>query len=275
VIRGTSVFEGVLLAWSKVRERHYIVAVRQHFRRLARSASLIDVEPSPGFADEFLRAAAGASSRFTGIDVYARPTVFVSSGRTSKAQGSRAGTFIGFFPHSHDGSTGGPLRAMVSSYRRTPDAVPPVAKAGGSYLDFRLLQRERHDRDRDVSLLIDPAGNLLEADGAGILLVDDGIVYAPPTGGEALDSITRKLVLDLCDQNNFRIRREQVHRSRAHGSVLLITGTLSGVRSALLDESRMTPDKEDFTIADMLANLYQEAIHGENDQLSHFLTAID
>jgi len=257
-IRGVSVFEGILCVWRDELNRHMAVGLRQHFRRLQRSASLLDIA-MPFGRSELDDVLASASKPFTGTDFYVRPTVFAKRGRSSRAADAETQWFVGAFPVEQKSSSD-LLSAAVAWPSRTGSHVPPGAKTGGSYLDFRIVERTRDQLGADVGLLVDPAGNLVEADGSGLLVIDDGEVIAPLVSGHALDSITRRILIQCAEEAGFKVAHRPVHWSDAHGATLLLGGTLAGVRTASLRESLMAPSASDLRIANQLREAYGELL---------------
>jgi branched-chain amino acid aminotransferase len=208
---------------------------------------------------------ASASEKFAGMTFYTRPTVYVIRGRSSSAVDRELGWFVGAFPVDLVENTG-LLQASIVWPSRSGSLVPPDAKTGGSYLDFRVAERHRLRSGADVSLLVDPRGNLAEADGCGVLVIDDGHIIAPYVSGHALDSITRRILIELAARNGLAVESRPVHWSQAHGSALLLAGTLSGVKACRLHDSLVDPSPEDLEIAALLRRRYYEFLSDESTE---------
>ncbi|WP_422936514.1 aminotransferase class IV [Sinomonas sp. P47F7] len=232
-IRGVSAFEGLICPW--IDDLHHPVSLSQHARRLDRSCSLIGIG-NPMKRVDLLTLLTDASKHFRGRSFYARPTVFVKSGRNGSS--SDVGHFMGVFDVDTAYRPDVQLAALAP-HPRHGGVIPPDAKTGGSYLDFRVLDERLGRDDCTVNLYTDRDGYLTEADGSGLLLVDEDGVWAPPTSGRALDSISRRILLDVIGREpDVVIHHQHTHRAQAHGALLLTAGTLSGVRLARLAEGR-------------------------------------
>lgn len=257
-IRGVSVFEGILAPWHERENRHSVVAVEQHFRRLQRSSSIINLPMSFDF-DALWHVVREASSAFEGSHFYMRPTNFAVRGRSAGAAGEELSWFVGAFPVELEQSFT-VSRAGVAPFSRSGSFVPPDAKTGGSYLDFRVVEQARQALGVDAILLTDNDGNIVEADGAGVLAVKDGRVIAPLVSGHALDSITRRILVDVAVELGLVVENRPLHWSEAHGTALILAGTLSGVQQTRLDSALIDPYPSDSDIAASLCNRYYDLL---------------
>jgi branched-subunit amino acid aminotransferase/4-amino-4-deoxychorismate lyase len=206
-----------------------------------------------------------ASAKFPDQDFYLRPTAYAKTGRSSASDGAEFGWYVGAFPISLPTSTE-PLAALISWPSRSGSSVPPTAKTGGSYLDFRTVTRSKEQLGASVMLMVDPDGNLTEADGCGLIVIDDGEVIVPPTAGHALNSITRQVLVHLAEHRAMNIVSRPVHWSEAHGTPILLGGTLAGVRVATLRDSHIEPLANDVEIAQLLAEDYHALLRDEDEK---------
>lgn len=257
-IRGVSVFEGMLFPWVAKGSCHTAVRSEAHLRRLRRSASITRVNVPFDDAD-LDRVLVEASELFDGRTFYARPTIYSVSGRGPSASAGIEGWFVGAF--EVDLQRDDSLRTATLIWpSRSGGVVPPDAKTGGSYLDFRIIAAKRASANADIGILMDRDDNLVEAEGAGVILIENGIVSVPPCPGHALDSITRQIVVELAEEAGLPVVHRPVHWSQAHGSVILATGTLLGVTLNVLDEATLEPLPRDIASARMLQSLYYERL---------------
>lgn len=261
-IRGVSAFEGVVCLWQPGLRRHVAVALRQHWKRLERSASAIDV-CMPCSRQDLERVLLEASHKFIERDFYARPTVFARSGRTSSAPDASSGWYVGAFPVDVR-SDPRPMSASFLWPGRSSGLVPSTAKTGGSYLDFRVAAGDRARRHVDATLVVDPEGHLVEADGAGVLVVDDEEVLVPDAGAYALNSVTRRILVGIADEAGLPVVHRRVHSSEAIGSALVLGGTLCGARTAIVSDTPVQPSEADVGVAQRLVAAYYRLIRRED-----------
>ena len=91
---------------------------------------------------------------------------------------------------------------IVSETRRIPpEAVDPTVKNFGR-LDFCTALFEAYDSDAKYAVLLDQQGNVTEGRGWNIFALFGGRLVSPDSG--VLEGITRRTVLELCDQLNIR-----------------------------------------------------------------------
>jgi branched-chain amino acid aminotransferase len=226
-LRGANVFEGITAFWNDTEQRHEILAGNEHLDRLFHSAHLADI-PAPMGRDEVFAALAEVAAQLGGSDVYLRPTFYAKRGRSTLSLDSEGAMYIGGFPFRP--SAPPQARAIVSSHRRFGGPIGAQAKSGGSYLDFRIFERDRVAHGVEHVFFLNERGHVAEADGAAILLVEDGRVTTPSVDSGVLDSITKRIVLDLARSHGWQVSERPVLRDELHRAQVVLAGTLLGLR---------------------------------------------
>lgn len=90
------------------------------------------------------------------------------------------------------------LSLITSSIRRNrPDTICPQVKSL-NYLNNILAKVEAVRQGAAEALMLNDQGNVAECTGDNIFIVKDGTVYTPPVTDGALDGITRRVVLEIC-----------------------------------------------------------------------------
>ncbi|WP_405010137.1 aminotransferase class IV [Kitasatospora sp. NBC_01539] len=270
-LRGANVFEGVTAFWDDAERQHRILAGEEHLERLFRSARTADI-PAPASAEEVRAALAGVARELPGTDVYLRPTFYAARGRSTLAADSEGAMYIGGFPYAP--SSPPLVRAVVSSHRRYGGPIGAGAKSGGSYLDFRVFERERLERGVEHVLILNDRGNVAEADGAAILLVGDGRVLVPSVDTGVLDSITKRIVLDLARGLGYAVSERGVLREELHGSQVLLVGTLMGLRPVDTVDGVPAGHGPGAACARALAEEYARLCRGEHALAKTYLTPL-
>jgi branched-chain amino acid aminotransferase len=103
---------------------------------------------------------------------------------------------------------GGHRITLIEPLPDLPDALTlgyveyePVLLLDGvkslSYGANMLASRLARERGFDEALLVTPAGSVLELPTASFFWVADGVAYTPPLSEHLLDSITRRIVLEV------------------------------------------------------------------------------
>lgn len=229
-LRGANVFEGITAFWDADAGQHRILAGPEHLDRLFASAHLADI-PTAATRPELWSALAEVAAAHPGADVYLRPTFYAASGRSTLSPDSAGGLYIGGFEFAP--TTPPRVRAVVSGHRRSGGPIGAMAKAGGAYLDFRLFERERLQHGVEHVVILNERGHVAEADGAAVLLVGEKSVTTPSLDSGVLDSITKRIVLDIARHSGYAAHERGVLREELYRGQPMLAGTLMGLR--LLD----------------------------------------
>jgi branched-chain amino acid aminotransferase len=101
----------------------------------------------------------------------------------------------------------GPATAAVVETRRIPDAALPAHAKTHNYLNGILARLELGDgdggtdgEDVDEALMRDADSNLAEGATSNLFFVRDGTLYTPSLDRPVLPGITRRIVLELADE---------------------------------------------------------------------------
>ncbi|MDF2095912.1 branched-chain amino acid aminotransferase [Aquibaculum arenosum] len=198
----SAVFEG---------ERCYggrIFKMREHHERLHASAELMGFE-IPWSAAE-IDAASEEVLKANGIvDGYVRPIAWrgaemmgVSAQHNKIHLAIAAWEWPAYF--SPEARLQG-IRMTEGMYRRPDPRTAPVhSKAAGLYMICTLSKHDAEGKGFNDALMLDWRGQIAEATGANIFLVQDGVIHTP-TPDCFLDGITRRTVMDLARQRGYEI----------------------------------------------------------------------
>lgn len=270
-LRGANVFEGITAFWNAREQRHEVLAGDAHLNRLYHSARVADI-PAPMTRTEVFGALAEVAAQMGGSDVYLRPTFYAKRGRSTLAPDSEGAMYIGGFPFRL--SKPPVVRAIVSSHRRFGGPIGAHAKSGGTYLDFRVFERERVEHGVEHVLFLNEAGHVAEADGAAILLVRDRRVITPSMDSGVLDSITKRIALDLARGLGHQVEERPVRRDELYQAQVVLAGTLLGLRTVGTVDGHAADDTGGADTATTLIGEYSRLCRGENPLASTYLAPL-
>ena len=153
---GTAVFEGVRCYWNAEQEQLYGLDLLAHFRRIHRSARLLQLElrhtPEElvGITVELLRRDAFRE------DAYIRPIVYKSSETIGvRLHNLESDLTIFAIPFGKYIDTEAGIRAQVSTWRRTDDnAIPARSKITGSYVNGAFAKSEAQANGYDEAIML-------------------------------------------------------------------------------------------------------------------------
>jgi branched-chain amino acid aminotransferase len=265
-LRGASAFEGIRAFWLDA--THQLLALDEHLDRLRVSAALVDI-PHTTSHEELETALSTLLAEFPKQHVYLRPTVYAAAGRSSLSPGAKGGVYIGAFANEPSDSISGGTGA-ISKLRRSNTLIPPAAKTGGTYLDFRLVERERIRAGVNHMLLLNEQGEVAEADGAAIILVDRDQLLLPSIDTGILDSITRRILISIARQRGVPTVERRVLPGEVHGKQVMLAGTLTGV--VLVEMTDCVPPHPDcVAAARALAEDYRALCQGRGPLAARYL----
>ena len=96
------------------------------------------------------------------------------------------------------------VRVKISSWRRnSQNALPSAAKADGQYIISVLAKVESLKAGYDEAIMLNEAGFVTDGSGENVFIVNDGVLFTPPTQAGCLDGITRGTVITLARERDY------------------------------------------------------------------------
>ena len=135
------------------------------------------------------------------------------------------------------------IRMTVSKWQRpAPNTAPTQSKAAGLYMICTMSKHAAEAAGYNDALMLDYRGQIAEATGANIFLVQDGKIHTP-TPDCFLDGITRRTVIELAKSRGYEvIERAILPEELAETDEVFITGTAVEVTPVCeIDDYRFTP----------------------------------
>jgi branched-chain amino acid aminotransferase len=118
------------------------------------------------------------------------------------------------------------VHAIVSSIERIPpESIDPTAK-NFHWGDMTRANFEAHDQGAETAVLLDRHGNVTEGPGFNVFAVVGGRVVTPKSG--ALEGITRRTVLELCEQQGIPTEMRDIPRSEFEAADEIFFSTTAG-----------------------------------------------
>ncbi len=221
-------FDGALVPWREAKlhvlshAMHYASAVfegervyggkvfklSEHSTRLGSSAKLMDMV-LPYTSDE-IDAATREVVKTNGIDEgYVRPLAWRGAEMMGvSAQQTKIHVAIAAWPwppYFGDEATLRGIRLAFADYRRpSPETAPVQSKAAGLYMICTLSRHKVEAQGYDDALMLDWRGQVAEATGANVFLVQGGELHTP-TPDCFLDGITRRTVIGLAKARGIKV----------------------------------------------------------------------
>jgi branched-chain amino acid aminotransferase len=273
---GMGVFEGVR-AYQTDRGTA-IFRLAEHTDRLFNSAHILRM-PMP-FDKDTINQAQKTVVRENGLSSgYIRPMAFYGSeGMGLRADNLRVhmmvaawswGAYLGDDAMEHG------IRIRVSSFTRHHVNITMCkAKANGNYMNSMLALQEALECGCDEALLLDSQGFVMEGSGENIFLVREGVVYTPDLTS-ALDGITRKTVISLCEELGIPVVEKRITRDEVYvADEAFFTGTAAEVTPIREVDGRSIGSGDRGPITERLQSMYFDQVHGRRSENPHWLTLV-
>jgi branched-chain amino acid aminotransferase len=231
--RALSVFEGVKGYWDPESTVFRLRTPRAHYDRLAQSARLFHIPVEFDYPEFVRRLSALADELLVPErDLWFRPTLYVTEGHWG--EGTHASLVITAFTQAKE--SGEPMRLGVSTWRRGTDVdLPTRVKSSANYVVARLARIDARRLNYDDAILLNREGRVAEATGACVVMFNGDEIVVPPSSEGALDSLTVRILEQLCLRDGLRFARRPVDRTELLAAREVgIAGTISEL--TLVDE---------------------------------------
>ena len=192
-----SVYEAMRAYWSDTDQQLYAFRLREHLRRLERSAKIARI-PLPADAARLERETLEII-RANGLreDLHVRLIVFVDTDDGGLASREPVGYVIAPIPTTRYFESAG-LHVGVSSWHRTADnAIPARVKAAANYQNSRLALLQAKTDGYDDAIMLNQDGSVAEGPGYTLFLVRDDQAMTPSVTSNILEGVTRSTLLTL------------------------------------------------------------------------------
>ena len=127
----------------------------------------------------------------------------------------------------------------VSTIRNHPMTVPPQVKSL-NYLNNIFAKIEAIDAGAQEAIMYNHEGYVAEAAGDNVLIVKDGVLYAPPIQAGSLEGITRRVVLQLARQEQIPVAEQNLTRFDLYtADEFFMTGTAAEVIGVVQIDGRV------------------------------------
>lgn len=271
LIRGISIFEGIKGYWRHDGKGFSILALREHYERLTRSARLQHLPFSTGY-EEFRESCLTLVRKLltTERDLWLRPTLFSVEGQW----GADTVTDLVITCYHQDKKEPEPVKVGVSTWQRPLDTgLPARIKSAANYQTGRLARIEGRRQGFDDMIVLNQWGRVAEASASCVVMVRDGSVFTPPPYEGCLESITVNIIEALCQTLGIRFQRRPIDRSELLvADEIVLAGTLMEMGIVSLFDDRQMPVAT--PIFDRVRNEFWACIRGERQHSAICLTAV-
>jgi branched-chain amino acid aminotransferase len=271
LIRGISVFEGLKAYWRHDGEQLGILAAREHYDRLTRSARLQHLPFAMSY-EEFLDACLALTRRLMTRehDQWLRPTLFAVEGHWGEGTVSDL-VITSYHQEKHRPE---PVDVGISTWQRPADvALPARIKSAANYQVGRMARIEGRRQGYSDMILLNASSRVAEASGSCVLLVRNGQVATPPPWEGCLESITVDVVEALCVSLGIPFARRAIERTELLvADEVWLAGTL--VELGRVRSVAGTPLPDSAPVLARVADEFWACVRGERSHPAIRLTPV-
>lgn len=275
---GTGAFGGIRGYLSEDKTTINIVRLKEHTARLLRSARLLRMDlpfTIDSLADtiiELTKANAPTS------DTYYRPFVYKSTVSLSpKLQGLDDELAIYMLPMGDYLDTTRGQTAIVSSWTRASDnMIPSRGKFTGSYIGSAFAKDQAMAYGCDDAIMLNADGKIAEGSAANLFIAREGTLITPPVTSDILEGITRRTILQLCEELGIPVEQRGIDRTELYiADEAFFCGT--GVQVAWIEEidGRKVGDGTQGPIAKQLYDTLFSIFRGRTDAHRDWITPVE
>lgn len=274
---GLNVFEGIPCYWNEDEKQLYAFRLNDHYKRLQRSARLIQID-CPYSIEELTRALVDViSANEYQENLSVRQTLFVE-GFGSWGASDPVDMFVAPIPKrktSAEYNKKG-LNCCVTSWRRISDIMlSPRIKCGANYMNSRVGQREALRNGYDTCIFLNEADKVAEGPGSCVFIIVNGALVTPMLTDSVLESITRDTVIQLAKAQGIPVVERSVDRTELYTcDEAFLCGSAMEIRPVVSIDHYMVGTGECGEITRMLYQLYLEVAMGRNTEFRKWVTPI-
>lgn len=272
---GTSVFEGIR-GYSN-NKNLYIFKLKEHIQRLLQSSEIYYINSKYSITEICNSTVELLRKNNIKQSCYIRPLLFVGLHgidlNVTKSSPSHL-AIIAFPYNRYFPETG--IRTCISSWRRiNENSTPPMAKAGGNYINSVLATQECKRNGYDESILLDYHGNVSEAPGENIFIVRNNIIYTPSISDSVLEGITRDTAIAIAKYLGYNVCERSINRTELYiADEIFVTGTAAEITPIISVDDHTVGNGQVGKFTKKISEYYQKIVTSEIDDFNHWLTPV-
>lgn len=275
---GLGCFEGIRAYWDEETKQLYGFKFYEHYKRLLQSCKAINIklpytiEELCNITVELLKA-----NEFK-TTTYIRPLAFKGSNSISPTLfGDDDDRLVIYCMPMGSYAGKKELKVAVSSWRRLHDTMlPPRVKATASYLNSALASLEVLENGFDEAILLTQEGYVSEGPGENIFIVKDGKLVTPAPSENILEGITRKLVMELAENElGMEVVERRIARTELYASEeIFFSGTAMEVTPVVEVDRKIIGDGHTGPVCKELKKLFHDITINKNPKYSDCCTPV-
>ena len=168
------------------------------------------------------------------------------------------------------------VRGKVVSWRKIgPDALIPLAKANGQYLNSVLAKIEADKAGYEEGILLDQRGFVCEGTGENLFLVKDGVIATPGFNSSILGGINRLSAIEIARDLGYDVVERDVARGEIYtADEIFMTGTAAELTPLREVDDHPIGTGEPGAVTRAVQEVFEDALHGRSDRYAGWLDMV-
>ena len=271
---GLNVFEGIPCYWNDEEKKLYAFRLEDHYKRLLRSARLIQIDCPYTIEDMKQALIDVVKANEFDENISVRQTLFVDGFGSWSSDGPTE-MFVAPIPRDRTSAEYNKkgLNVCVTSWRRiSENALSPRIKCGANYINSRYGQREALRNGYDTCIFLNEYGKVSEGPGSCFFMIRDGKLITPAHTDAVLESITRDSVIRIAKSLGYEVEERTIDRTELYtADEAFLCGSSMEVTSILSIDKYELGEGE---ITKRLDGVYVDAARGNNKDFIMWITEI-
>ena len=274
---GTGVFEGIRAR--ECSDGTYIFRLSDHVNRLYNSAEAYNME-IPYSKEVIAQAIKDSVHKNKLSSAYIRPLVFFGEGEMGllpknvpvwvSVSAWNWGAYLG------DDAGNAGVKVCISKWKRiSPQSFKPYSKGVGGYMNSTLAKVEAVKNGYDDAIMLGDGDVVAEGSGQNVFSIKDGEITTPPIETGALGGITRKTVLEICEELDIKTNEKNLTVDDLKNSdELFFTGTATEVVGVVSIDGDNIADGLPGKFTNTIRTKYLDIVNGRDNQYTHYLDKV-
>ena len=168
------------------------------------------------------------------------------------------------------------VRAKVVSWRRIgQDALIPLAKANGQYLNSVLAKVEADKAGYEEGILLDQRGFVCEGTGENLFIIKDGVIVTPSFGSSILGGINRLSAIEIARDLGYELDERDIARGELYlADEIFMTGTAAELTPIREIDDHPIGDGRPGEVTRAVQDVFEDALHGRSERYAHWLDVV-
>jgi branched-chain amino acid aminotransferase len=180
------------------------------------------------------------------------------------------GTYLG-----EEGKQRGVTGKVVSWRKIGPDALIPLAKANGQYLNSVLAKIEADKAGYEEGILLDQRGFLCEGTGENLFVIKDGVIATPGFNSSILGGINRLSAIAIARDLGYEVVERDVARGELYiADEVFMTGTAAELTPLREIDDQPIGSGEPGPVTRAVQEVFEDALHGRSDRYADWLDVV-